>query len=89
MLTYDDCLALCGLDEEEVEAIAHHEHIPEIIALELGAYLVCHEGGEPCLKRMILDDIEEAEAAADLARVQRLRHVLRHFLQTHPRARSR
>jgi len=88
MLTYDDCLALCGLEEEEVEAVARHEHLPEIVALELAAYLVEREGGEPCLKRMILDDIVEAEAAGDLARQQKLRQVLRHFLQTHPRARS-
>lgn len=89
MLTYDDCLALCGLEEEEVAAIARHEHLPEIVALELAAYLVEHEGGEPCLKRMIIDDIADAEAAGDLARMQKLRLVLRHFLRTHPRARSR
>lgn len=89
MLTYEDCLGLCGLTEEEVAAVARHEHIPEIVALELAAYLVSCEGGEPRLKRMILDDIAEAEAAGELARSQMLRQVLRHFLQTHPRAQSR
>ncbi len=30
MLTFDDCLALCELTEEEIDAIAEHEHLPEI-----------------------------------------------------------
>lgn len=32
MLCLEDCLALCDLSEEEVLAIAQHEHIPEIAA---------------------------------------------------------
>jgi hypothetical protein len=35
-----DCLELCELSEEEVRAIAEHEHIPEVVALELGDYLI-------------------------------------------------
>ena len=41
MLSLEDCLALCELSEDEVLAIAHHEHLPEIAAAELGNYL-CH-----------------------------------------------
>src|SRR5437899_712455 len=54
MLTLMDCLALCELSREEVEAIAEHEHTPEIIAAELGFYLVrsrqgrlARNGGNP------------------------------------------
>lgn len=36
MLSYQDCLAFCGLEEEEIAAIAQHEHIPIIVAAELG-----------------------------------------------------
>jgi hypothetical protein len=39
MLTYDDCVGLCGLRPEEIDAIARHEHLPEIVALEMGACL--------------------------------------------------
>ena len=42
MLTIQDCIALCDLTEDEVEAIAEHEHIPEMLAAELGAYLEVH-----------------------------------------------
>jgi hypothetical protein len=30
MISLADCLAMCGLSEDEVLAIAEHEHIPEI-----------------------------------------------------------
>ena len=39
MLSLQDCLALCELTEDEVRAIAQHEHIPEIAAAEMGNYL--------------------------------------------------
>jgi hypothetical protein len=39
MITLGDCVALCGLTEEEVLAIAEHEHVPEIAAAALAEYL--------------------------------------------------
>ena len=38
MITLEDCIAFCGLTEEEVMALAEHEHVPEIVAagLEIG-----------------------------------------------------
>ena len=40
VLTFEDCLGLCELTEEEIRAIAEHEHLPQIVALELGNYLM-------------------------------------------------
>ena len=40
MISLEDCIALCGLDEEQVLAIAEHEHIPEIAAAALADYLL-------------------------------------------------
>jgi len=40
MITMEDCLAFCGLSDEEVLAIAEHEHIPEVAAAGLGQYLL-------------------------------------------------
>lgn len=45
MITLEDCVALCGLTEEEVLAIAEHEHLPEIAAAALASYLVHEEHG--------------------------------------------
>lgn len=84
MLTLQDCVALSDLTEDEILAIAEHEHIPEIVAAELGCYLVHSPEGVPLLKRMILDDIEAARKRDDLEHALKLRLVLRHFIQTHP-----
>ena len=53
MLSLEDCLALCELSEDEVLAIAHHEHVPEIAAAELGNYLIHTPEGEMRIKAII------------------------------------
>jgi hypothetical protein len=83
MLTYQDCVALCGLNSREIEAIAEHEHIPQIVAAELGSYLCRDSAGELCIKRYILDDIAAAEKRGDHHHVTVLKAVLRHFVATH------
>lgn len=84
MLTYQDCVGLCELTEDEIRAIAEHEHLPEMVALELGQYLVQSADGQRQIRRMILDDIEKAEAAGHTADVLRLKATMRHFIDTHP-----
>ena len=84
MLTLEDCIAFSDLTEDEILAIAEHEHVPEIVAAELGCYLMHSADGVPLLRRMILDDIEFARKRGDLAHALKLRLVLRHFIQTHP-----
>lgn len=46
MLTLQDCIELSDLTEDEILAIAEHEHIPEMVAVELGSYLVYAPNGE-------------------------------------------
>lgn len=86
MLTFEDCLALAELTEDEILAIAEHEHIPEMAALELGNYLVHMPGGERRIKRMIGDDIAHARHTGNIRRAAELKLVLRHFIETHPDA---
>ncbi len=83
MLTFQDCLGLCDCSAEEIRAIAEHERLPEIIALELAEYLVHSPGGVPMIRRMIVDDISAAREAGDSERVHRLQLVLKHFIATH------
>ena len=89
MLTLEDCVALCGLSEDEVLAIAHHERIPEIAAAELGNYLVRTPGGELCIKSIIRDDLAEARGAGDRKRELALLLVLHNFILQHPRCEER
>jgi len=89
MLSLEDCLALCDLSEEEVLAIAHHERIPEIAAVELGNYLVHSPGGEMRIKTIIRDDIDEARAQGDRLQELALKLLLRNFVLQHPRCEER
>lgn len=86
MLCYQDCVELSDLTEEEIEAIAQHEHLPEMAALELGSYLVHTTEGIPMIKRIILDDIEEARRRGHDQKALQLKLVLKHFVDTHPDA---
>jgi hypothetical protein len=86
MITLEDCIGLCGLTEEEVLAIAEHEHLPEIVATAFAQYLLCNEHGSKRVREMIVDDIRHAEAIGDKAHTLTLLHVLHHFLKTHPEA---
>jgi len=87
MITLEDCIGLCGLTEEEVLAIAEHEHLPEIAATALAQYLLSQKHGDEKVRDMIVDDIRESQHRGDKDHVMTLLHVLHHFLKTHPEAR--
>ena len=61
MISLEDCVALCGLTEEQVLAIAEHEHLPEIAATALAQYLLKREHGMEKIRDMIVDDIRHAQ----------------------------
>ena len=84
MITIEDCLALSDLTEEEIDAIAEHEHLPAIIAAELGNYLAHLAGGIGQIRSMIRDDIAAARLRDDQRHAQRLSLVLMHFCREHP-----
>lgn len=80
MLTLEDCIALSDLTEEEIDAIAEHEHLPEIVAAEFGCYLVHLPGGQQAICAIIHDDIAAARARRDYLHSAKLKLVLRHFI---------
>ena len=83
MLTLQDCIELSDLNEEEVLAIAEHEHIPEMLAVEMGNYLVHSPSGERRIKRMIVDDISHARETGNVKHAAVLKSVLKHYLAEH------
>jgi len=89
MLTFDDCLSLCELSEEEILAIAEHEHIPAVAAAEMGNYLCHAPGGEMCIKAMIREDIAHAAACGARNAELALKLVLLNFVLQHPRCDER
>lgn len=88
MISLEDCIALCGLNEEEVRAIAEHEHVPDIAAAAMGRYLLKKPEGSHRIRDMIRDDMRAAAARGDNDRAGELIMILRHFLSEHPEAAS-
>jgi hypothetical protein len=84
MLAWIDCLAFSELTADEIRAIADHERLSQIAALELGNWLVQLPDGSRRLKRLILDELEAASARGDFARAAELRATIRRFCDTHP-----
>ena len=80
MLSWEDCVALSGLTQDEIAAIAEHEHIPQMLAAELGSYLIQQEDGTLRVKAILADDLRRAEEKGNLAHAEELRSVLRHFI---------
>ena len=86
MIALEDCMAMCGLSEAEVDAIAEHEHIPELAAAALADYLMHRERGPRVVRDMIRDDIRAAIRTGDAAHARQLVSALNHFLAEHPEA---
>lgn len=84
MLTEQECLDLCELSEDEIQAIAEHEHVPEVIAAELGQCLVQTHAGQWLIRRYIMEDIAHAQVMGRTGRVAELNGVLERFEANHP-----
>lgn len=84
MLTLQDCVGMCDLGPEVVEAIAQHEGVPPIVAAELGSCLACSNGGLAVIHRFILDSLSQAAHRGDGTRLARLEAALDDFRRHHP-----
>lgn len=82
-LTIQDCIDMSELSEDEVLAIAEHEGLTEVVAIELGNYLIHEPGGERRIRRMIEDDIRSAQAKGDRRHSALLKTVLKHYVSQH------
>lgn len=84
MLSLKDCLDFCDLDSSEVEAVAEHEHIPVILALELGNELLQTPQGVCSLHSMVLDNLNQALEAGDVEKANHFCATYQHLNATHP-----
>lgn len=88
MISLEDCIGMCGLDEAEIAAISEHEHIPEIAAAALASYLLQQPHGSETIRAMIVDDIHKALDEGRIRHAAELFMALRHFLEQNPQARA-
>ena len=86
MIGLEDCIAMCGLDPDEVAAICEHEHIGEVPAAALASYLLHQAHGAERIRTMIIDDIHGSLDRREVKHAAELVAVLRHFLHEHPEA---
>ncbi len=86
MISMEDCIAFCGLTEDEVLAIAEHEHVPEMAATAIGEHLLGQKHGAETIRNMMIDDIRLALGRDDRAHADELRMTLSRFLDVHPEA---
>jgi hypothetical protein len=84
MLSLRDCIGLSDLTDEEVQVIAEHEHIPEIVAAELGSELLHSADGVSMIKAYMLDCLEHARRAGNFDRADTLYSLYRRFDALHP-----
>lgn len=84
MLTLQDCLDMCGLSPEVVDAIAEHEHLPSILAAEMGECLCASPSGRALIHRFILDGVADAMRRHDTPRLARMEAALTQFRRAHP-----
>jgi hypothetical protein len=88
-LTFEDCLGLCDISEAEALAIAEHQHVPPMAAVQLGDYLVQTPQGQRYLKAMIRDHLLDAAASGDEERALVLKSILREYIVRHPSCEAR
>lgn len=86
MIRLDDVIALSDLTEEEIAAIAEHEHTDGVSAAILGDYMMHDHHGPQKVVQMISEDIRAALHKDDKAHAAELYKVLHHFLAQHPDA---
>ena len=83
MITVEDCLHFSPLNPEEIDAIAMHERLDEVVACELAAELGASPRGCRTIIQYFVDDILDAERQHDYSRSYRLHRALNAFADKH------
>ena len=86
MISSEDCIALCGLENREIAAVAEHEHIPETAAAALAGSLLRKPDGAKVIRQFLVENIERAMRDNRLHHATELFSTLRRFINRHPEA---
>lgn len=84
MITLEECLDYSELSPAEVDVIARHEHVPEVVAVEIGEKLLHSDDGVAAMKRYIVEDIEDAQRRHRSSEEKALWELLLQFTEAHP-----
>lgn len=84
MLSTQDCLDYCDLDDEEVTLVADHEHLPFPTAVQLACCLVQTEEGTQVIRCILEDCVCAAKREGRATATSTARRALAHFTAAHP-----
>ena len=84
MITIEDIVGMTDLSEEEILAVAEHEHIPEAAAAALADYMMHQPKGPEAVRDMIIDDIHKCVAENRKEDARHLIMALHHFVTENP-----
>ncbi|MEI6557807.1 MAG: hypothetical protein WCO00_05315 [Rhodospirillaceae bacterium] len=88
MLSLQDCIDLActesGMKPDEIAAVAEHEKLPYIVAVEKGAWMMEQAWGPPALRQIIQDDLSTAVAHGSWQHVNELTATYREACQHLP-----
>ena len=82
-ISLEDAIALCGLTQEEIEAIAEHEHMGDVEAAAMAANLLQSDEGIVKIAQFILEEVQNAQAGGKTAHAAALKTVLKHYIEGH------
>lgn len=83
MITLDDCIGLSPVDADELYAIAEHERLPVICALEKATTMLEKPWGDASIRQMLWDTICHARENGDELKANRLMVVYRQTCMSH------
>jgi hypothetical protein len=84
VLSLRDCVDLCGLSDDELTVIAEHEHVPTIVAAEIGNELLGTAKGLYKLHTLFLDSLEQAARGAQRDKERRIGEIYARFRAQYP-----
>ena len=84
MISIKDCLDYSDLTEDEVAAIAEHEHLPYASAAQMACALAQTEEGTEVLRCLLRNAICDAEHCRHAETLLTARRAYAQFLANHP-----
>jgi hypothetical protein len=88
MLSLTDCIDFIDLDGATIDVIAEHEHLPAMLAAELGNQLLADARGIWRLHQMHRELIESAAQRGQLGREKAMRRIYTAFNRKYPMPRQ-
>lgn len=84
MISIKDCIDYSDLTEDEVAAIAEHEHLPFATAAQLACCLAQSQDGTEVLRCLLKNAVCDAESCGHAEALRTAQNAYRQFSANHP-----